>query len=87
MKVGDKLLGFKWMVKVDKHFFFESMEKFVGLEGTIVSIEPEFNRFKVDFKNDVTWYPISEYLSNIREKKLSQLLTDSSTASKELGIE
>jgi hypothetical protein len=76
MKVGDKLLGFKWTMKVNKHFFFESMEKFVGSEGTIVSIEPEFNRFKVDFKNDVTesiWYPISEYLSNIRDKKLNEL--------------
>ena len=73
MKVGDKLLGFKWTVKVNKHFFFESMEKFVGLEGTIVSIEPEFNRFKVDFKNDVAWYPISEYLSYIRDKKLNEL--------------
>lgn len=76
MKVGDKAYGFKFerFNNSDDVNYIEEMNKFIDVEGTIVRIESK--KFSLRFNNDGNYYweyPIAEYLSNIRDKKLNEL--------------
>ena len=76
MKVGDKAYGFKFerFNNSDGVNYIEEMNKFIDVEGTIVRIESK--KFSLRFSNNnyLYWeYPISEYLSYIRDKKLNEL--------------
>lgn len=76
MKVGDKAYGFKFerFNNSDDVNYIEEMNKFIDVEGTIVRIKSK--KFSLRFNNSGHYweYPIAEYLSNIRDKKLKELL-------------
>lgn len=69
MKIGDKAIGFKFSCD---YYWVSSMEKYIGITGTILKIYE--TRFTILYDDGVFYtYPRSGYISFLRNIKFKQL--------------
>lgn len=75
MKIGDRVKGFRFGANDAGVVYVSNMDGYVGKSGRVRNIKDGDGSFQILFDDDdkIWTYPIAEYITIQREKKLSKL--------------